>query len=153
MLASRALAERWEEADSHAGSGAAPLKPIVAALLREVGRSLTLAENDPSLPFLRTRGVLRLPSAPAGTALVQALNALGAVVREYLRHLPGITREIDEQIRASLRHAARAILVLHRRLRADELTPAEARLFGGVVLLAYPSAPPATTSATTLEPP
>jgi hypothetical protein len=111
---------------------------VAAALLREIGRSIALEETEARLPFARTRGVLRMPTATAQAAFAQAFNALAALVQEYLRQLPGVQEAHLRQSRAAIAHAARSTMFLHRTLVAGEREPAAEQLFGGVALLVFP---------------
>lgn len=109
--------------------------PLAAALTREVGRSLMLAERVPSAPLSRTRVLWRAPSDVCHRDLAIAFNAMGALVRGHLRNLPGLTVPADRFVLDALRHAARTLLCLRHALVEGVSTEPWQQSFGGLVTL------------------
>lgn len=136
VQASSALADRFVEQHPHA-----VLAPLTAELLARIGEAIAAGDLRVRRPLAHTRVPVRLPTTLELTVFAAEYKALVRLVRTHLAHLPGITPEQDRYARASLQHAARALVDAHRRLAAGEPLPAQT--FGGVVLV-EPVEPPAT---------
>lgn len=142
MQASRALGQRLE--DNGPQPGTLFVAPLLPVLVREIGRSMMLAESNPATPLLRTRVLWRLPTTVSHRELAIGFNAMGSLVRGHLRHLPGLTAPLDRFVLNALRHAARTLLCLRHAMLENLPHAHYQRAFGGLLVIVdvteFPSA-------------
>lgn len=134
MQASRALEQRLE--DEGPRPGAPFVAPVLSPLVREIGRSLMLADADPESPLLRTRVLWRLSTTVTHRELAVGFNAMGTTVRGHLRHLPGLTPSIDRFVLNALRHSARTLLCLRHAVVENLPSKPYQERFGGLLVIA-----------------
>lgn len=134
MQASRELGQRLE--DEGPPPGARFIAPVLPPLVREIGRSLVLADSNPTLPLLRTRVLWRLPTTVSHRELAVGFNAMGSTVRGHLRQLPGLTPPIDRFVLHALRHAARTLLCLRHAMVENLPSAPYQQGFGGLLVIA-----------------
>ncbi len=138
VRASPALQERYLEYVSQIGPGAIPIGAIAGNLLQQIGLALIINDTFVS-PLTRTRGVIRLSAHLTPQDVARAYAALWQLAAEYLRHLPGIERDIADEVRRMIRLAGLSTVELLQLMRSGDPTSVE-RQFGGTPMLAYPAA-------------
>ena len=139
--ANMALVERFAGMELQAGEAESLVASLAPKLIREIGCSLVLEDQDYRLPFVRTYGLMRIPSTVDEPSIARAYNGLATLVSNYICALPGATPQMNRFARDAVRHAASVTMPLRRALLRGERRESTEAHFGGIALLVHPTRP------------